>query len=102
MKIIKTNDIEKSSEILKNKIEKTKDSKTSSNRKDVGTDIDVVNISKESEILYKAKKEIEKLPDIRTEKVEEIKNKIEKNEYKVDEGKIADKILEENIIDKLV
>lgn len=102
MKIIKTNDIEKSSEILKNKIEKTKDSKTSSNRKDVGTDIDVVNISKESEILYKAKKEIEKLPDIRTEKVEAIKDKLEKNEYKVDEGKIADKILEENIIDKLV
>ncbi len=102
MKIIKTNDIEKSSEILKNKIEKTKDSKTSSNRKDVDTNIDVVDISKESEILYKAKKEIEKLPDIRTEKVEEIKNKIENKEYKVDEGKIADKILEENLIDKLV
>ena len=102
MKIIKTNDIEKSSEILKNKIEKTKDSKTSSNRKDVDTNIDVVDISKESEILYKAKKEIEKLPDIRTEKVEKIKNKIENNEYKVDEGKIADKILEENLIDKLV
>ncbi len=102
MKIIKTNDIEKSSEILKNKIEKTKDSKTSSTNKNTDTNIDVVDISKESEILYKAKKEIEKLPDIRTEKVEEIKNKIEKNEYKVDEGKIADKILEENIIDKLV
>ncbi len=102
MKIIKTNDIEKSSEILKNKIEKTKDSKTSSDSKDVNTNVDVVDISKESEILYKAKKEIEKLPDIRMKKVEAIKNKLEKNEYKVDEGKVADKILEENLIDKLV
>ena len=102
MKVIKTNDVEKSSEILKNKVDKVKDKKGGFKKEKTGDNVDIVDISKESEILYKAKKEIEKLPDIRTEKVEEIKNKLEKNEYKVDEGKIADKILEENLIDKLV
>ncbi len=102
MKVIKTNDVEKSSEILRNKVEKTKGKGSKGLENQAESSVDIVDISKESEVLYKAKKEIDKLPDVRKEKVEAIKDKVENNEYKVDEGKVADKILEESIIDELV
>ncbi len=102
MKVIKTNDVEKSQEILRNKVEKSKSKGEKSGKSESESSGVIVNISKESEILYKAKKEIDKLPEVRIDKVEEIKEKIENKEYRVDEDKVADKILEESIIDELV
>ncbi len=102
MKVIKTNDVEKSSEILRNKVEKAKEKGSKGLQNQVENSVDIVDISKESEVLYKAKKEIDKLPDVRKEKVEAIKDKVENNQYEIDEGKVADKILEESIIDELV
>lgn len=47
-----------------------------------------------SDELIKYKKMIKEIPDIRQDKVEEIKKKIDADEYKIDAEAVAKKILE--------
>ena len=44
---------------------------------------------------------LEELPDVRQDKVEKLRRQIEQGRYKVDAGRIADRMLEEAIKDIL-
>ncbi|AFS77319.1 negative regulator of flagellin synthesis, anti-sigma-28 factor FlgM [Gottschalkia acidurici 9a] len=60
---------------------------------------DQVNISNMARDCQFAKNEVKKLPDIRTEKVEEIKRQIQTGTYEINADKIAEKIVESSKID---
>lgn len=49
--------------------------------------------------IQKAKVEVSKLPDVREEKVREIKDQVDKGTYNVSGQQIADKMVGESIID---
>lgn len=53
----------------------------------------IVNLSQRSKEVQKAEKAIESEPDIRSEKVQAIKNEIENGTYKIDYEKTAEKML---------
>ncbi len=57
--------------------------------------VDQVSISEKSREIQKLEAVIASTPDIRQEKVEELKEKIEKGEYRVDSREVARRILEE-------
>lgn len=56
---------------------------------------DKMQISDKAKEMIKAKKELENQPEVRTEKVTSIKEKIAEGSYKVDSRKIAAKILKD-------
>lgn len=64
-----------------------------------------VDLSKESQEIAAAHRKALQVamstPDVRAERVEELKNKIKNGEYKIDSGKIADGILKEAVRDEL-
>ena len=60
---------------------------------------DKVNLSTKSEDMQLAKNAIAKLPDIREEKVQELKAQIEKGIYKINRAAITEKMVQESIID---
>lgn len=60
---------------------------------------DKINLSTKSEDMRLAKNVITALPDIREEKVQELKAQIEKGTYKVNSAAIAEKMVQESIID---
>ena len=102
IKIFKTSDIknngigDKNLDNIKNRKDEIK------KRSGLNVNDDIVDISGKSELFSAAKKEIDKIPEIRGEKVESLKEKIDSGEYKIDEGKIADRIIKDHIIDELV
>jgi len=57
--------------------------------------VDHVSISEKSREIQKLKSVIASTPDVRKEKVEELKEKIEKGEYKVSPRELAKRILQE-------
>ncbi len=62
---------------------------------------DEVVLSPEAKQIQKAKELIDSLPDIREEKVEEIRSRIEEGTYEIDGEKIALKMIEESLINEL-
>ncbi len=62
---------------------------------------DSVEISKDTEIIVKARKRAEELPDVREEKVKDIKSRIEAGEYNPPLDDIAEKMIDSGIIDEL-
>jgi negative regulator of flagellin synthesis FlgM len=56
---------------------------------------DRVQLSKDYQELSKVKKVTMELPDIRSERVDQLRNMIANNSYEINPTKIADKILEE-------
>ena len=60
---------------------------------------DQVNISNTARDCQFAINEVKKLPEIRTEKVEEIKRQIQTGTYEINADKIAEKIIESVNID---
>ncbi len=58
-----------------------------------------VDISSKSKEMQQIKNAIANLPDMREEKVQELKTQIEKGTYKIDSGKIAEKMVGESLID---
>jgi len=56
---------------------------------------DRVAFSRESQEISKAKKVTMELDDIRSEQVDHLRTMIANNAYKIDPGKVADKMLEE-------
>ena len=102
IKIFKTSDI-KNSGINDNIVKETNNKKKDIKKEETTTiNNDIVDISGKSEIFSFAKKNIENIPDIRTDKVNALKDKIENGEYKIDEEQVADKIIKDHIIDELV
>ena len=60
-----------------------------------------VNLSEESKIAQKAAEIVRDTPDVRQEKIQALKEKIEAGEYELDSDKIADKLLQ-NLISELI
>jgi negative regulator of flagellin synthesis FlgM len=58
-----------------------------------------VALSVQSRDLSQIKKAVEQLPEIRDEKVQELKAQIEKGLYQINSGKIAEKMVGESLID---
>ena len=58
-----------------------------------------VDFSTTAKDIQQAKNALNSLPDVRQEKVQEVKAQVEKGTYNVNAGKIADKMVNESIID---
>ena len=54
-----------------------------------------INMERWASIVAELKAEIEKLPDVRLDKIQEIKEVIDSGNYEIDSSKIAGRILEE-------
>jgi negative regulator of flagellin synthesis FlgM len=63
--------------------------------------VDKVALSPEARQIQEVKKLLDSLPDIREEKVAEIREQIENGTYSVDSEKIAFKMIREAILDEL-
>ena len=57
-----------------------------------------VDLSTKAKDIQQAKNAVNQLPDVREEKVQEVKTQVDKGTYKVDAGKIADKMVNDSII----
>ncbi|MBW2599410.1 MAG: flagellar biosynthesis anti-sigma factor FlgM [Deltaproteobacteria bacterium] len=60
---------------------------------------DKVTLSSTARDIQQAQKAVEKLPDVREEKVQELKDRIEAGKYDVNGEKIAEKMLNESLLD---
>ena len=58
-----------------------------------------VDLSTKARDIQQAKNAVTSLPDVRQEKVQEIKTQVDKGTYNVNAGKIADKMVNESIVD---
>jgi negative regulator of flagellin synthesis FlgM len=58
-----------------------------------------VNLSTTAKDVQNLSSAISKLPDVREEKVQALKDQIEKGTYKVDAGKTAEKMVGESLLD---
>jgi negative regulator of flagellin synthesis FlgM len=58
-----------------------------------------VDISSRAKDIQQAKAVINSLPDVRDAKVQELKTQIEQGNYKINSGRIAEKMISENLID---
>jgi negative regulator of flagellin synthesis FlgM len=63
---------------------------------------DEIVLSPEARQIQQAKELIDSLPDIREEKVAEIRARIEAGEYQIDGEKIAEKMIEESLLNELI
>ncbi len=60
-----------------------------------------VNLSATARDIQKLKNAVDQLPDVRTEKVQDLQKQIEQGTYKVDSDKIAEKMAGESLLDIL-
>jgi negative regulator of flagellin synthesis FlgM len=60
-----------------------------------------VNLSTTAKDVQNLKNAISKLPDVREEKVQALKDQVEKGTYRVDADKVAEKMVGESLIDLL-
>jgi len=60
-----------------------------------------VNLSTTAKDVQRIKSEIEKLPDVREEKIRELQAQIDKGTYSADADKIAEKMVGESLLDNL-
>jgi negative regulator of flagellin synthesis FlgM len=58
-----------------------------------------VDLSTKAKEIQQAKVEVAKLPDVREEKVQDIKSQVDKGTYNVSGAQIADKMVKESIVD---
>jgi len=63
---------------------------------------DNVDLSQAARELQNTQKLMESIPDVRQDKVDRLKNQIESGTYRVDAGKIADKMVKESLINELL
>ncbi len=67
-----------------------------------GLSEDTVALSPEAKQMQEVKNILDSLPDVREEKVAEIRGRIEDGTYSVDSGKIAFKMMRESILNDLL
>ena len=58
-----------------------------------------VDLSSEAKDIQKIKQILDQTPDVREEKIQELRQQIEKGSYLINSGMIADKMLGESLID---
>ncbi len=63
---------------------------------------DTVVLSDTAKQLQEAKKQLEAIPDVREDKVAQIKEQIENGTYEINEEKIADKMLKDSLLNDLI
>ncbi len=61
-----------------------------------------VSLSSAAKDIQRAEKAIKELPDVREEKVQELKSQIEAGQYNVNGEKIAEKMVSESLMDIMV
>ncbi|MEN6348142.1 MAG: flagellar biosynthesis anti-sigma factor FlgM [Syntrophomonas sp.] len=66
------------------------------------TKSDDVNISEASKLKQKVLQAVNQADDIRTDKVNEIKAQIDSGTYQVEDGDVAQKMIERTIVDRLI
>ena len=60
-----------------------------------------VDLSAEAKDFQRIRQMLDQIPDVREEKVRELKDRIESGNYKVDSGKVAARMLGESLIDTI-
>jgi len=60
-----------------------------------------VDLSAKAKELQRIRQILDQIPDVREEKVQELKDRIESGNYAVDSGKVAAKMLGESLIDTI-
>ena len=60
---------------------------------------ETVNLSTTATDIQQIRNQINQLPDVRTEKVEDLKNQIDQGTYQVQSGKVAEKMVGESLLD---
>jgi negative regulator of flagellin synthesis FlgM len=65
------------------------------------TKADTVALSNTAQKIQEAQKQLEAIPDVREDKVAQLKEQIENRTYKIDEEKIADNILKDSLFKDL-
>ncbi|HAK89956.1 MAG TPA: flagellar biosynthesis anti-sigma factor FlgM [Nitrospiraceae bacterium] len=63
---------------------------------------DQVTVSDRAKEIARLQLEVSKLPEVRTDRVEEVKNAINAGTYEVKGSEVAGKLLEEAVIDSLI
>ena len=83
---------------------KEKNQKTDSLSKTAkpGPNLDKVEFSQTARDVKEAREQLESIPDVREEKVQEIKTQVEEGTYKVDGKKIAFNMIRDSLIDEIV
>ncbi len=66
------------------------------------TKADTVVLSDTAKKIQEAQKQLEAIPDVREDKVAQLKEQIEKGTYEIDEEKIADKMLKDSLFNDLI
>jgi len=66
------------------------------------TKTDTVVLSDAAKRIQEAKKVLDEIPDIREDKVAQLKEQIENGTYEIDEQKIADKMLKDSLLNELI
>jgi negative regulator of flagellin synthesis FlgM len=62
---------------------------------------DTVVISDAAKRVHEARKQLDALPDIREEKVSQLRSQIQNGTYEIDADKIADKMITESLLNDL-
>jgi negative regulator of flagellin synthesis FlgM len=81
----------------KNKIDASKDKPEKSAMK-----TDTVVISDAAKRIQEAKKQLDEIPDVREDKVEQLKKQIENGTYEINAEKIAGKLIKEHLINDVL
>jgi negative regulator of flagellin synthesis FlgM len=63
---------------------------------------DSVEISQAGADIRKAKEVINEQPEVRINKVQNVKNEVDEGAYKVNGEKVAEKIIKQNVLDELL
>ena len=83
------------------KDKKKTDGSSSSSPKPIQNE-DKVDLSQNVRELKEAREQLDSIPDVREEKVAEIKSQLEKGTYNIDGEKIALNMMRESLIDEIV
>ena len=62
---------------------------------------DTVNISDAAKEIQEVRKELDNIPDVRADKVEQLKNQIEDGTYEIKSEEIAEKMLKDSLLNDL-
>lgn len=79
--------------------QKTENTSDKTNKNVVKTD--TVNISDAAKEIQEVRKELDKIPDVRADKVEQLKNQIENGTYEIKSEEIAEKMLKDSLLNDL-
>jgi negative regulator of flagellin synthesis FlgM len=81
--------------------DKNKTAASSEKTEKTATRMDTVEISDTAKRIQEARKQLDEIPDIREDKVAQLKRQIDNGTYAINAEKIADKMIKEGLINEL-